>query len=307
MERVDVVIIGAGPAGLTAGIYCGRAKVRTMVFEALSAGGQVLMAGTIENYPGFPEGISGTELVNRFKRQLLELGVPLEEFVKVEAVEPKDDLFLVKTSKGQVESRALIIATGAQPARLGVPGEDRFVGQGVSFCATCDGFFFKDRRVAVVGGGDRAVEEVLFLKNMAKEVFLIHRRDRLRAQRILQERLFKSPNVKPLWNYVVVEIKGDEKGVKALELLNTQSGSRMTLEVEGVFIAIGQQPSSEIFKGLVEMDPQGFIKTDTGGNTSRPGIFAAGDVRAKELRQVSTAVGDGAIAAWSATQYLESS
>ncbi|RLA84978.1 MAG: thioredoxin-disulfide reductase [Deltaproteobacteria bacterium] len=307
MERVDVVIIGAGPAGLTAGIYCGRAKVRTVVFEALSAGGQALMAGTIENYPGFPGGISGTELIDRFKRQLLELGVPLEEFVKVEAVEPKDDLFLIRTSKGQAESRALIIATGAQPARLGVPGEDRFVGQGVSFCATCDGFFFKDRRVAVVGGGDRAVEEALFLKNMAREVFLIHRRDRLRAQRILQERLFKSPNVKPLWNHVVSEIKGDETGVKALELLNTQSGSRTTLEVEGVFIAIGQQPSSEIFRGLVEMDPQGFIKTDARGNTSRPGIFAAGDVRAKELRQVSTAVGDGAIAAWSATQYLESS
>ncbi len=305
MEKFDVVIIGGGPAGLTAGIYCGRAKLKTVIFEALSAGGQVLMAGTIENYPGFPGGISGPELIERFEKQLSEIGVPLTEFVKVEGVLEKEGSFIVKTTQGDVEAKCLIIATGAQPARLGVPGEDRFIGQGVSFCAYCDGFFFRDKKVAVIGGGDRAVEEALYLKNLAKEVYLIHRRDRLRAQKILQERLFESKNVKTIWNSVVTEIKGDQSGVKALEIMDLNTGKRSLLEIEGVFVAVGQQPSSEIFRDLVEMDEKGFIKTDSKGATSKAGIFAAGDVRVKELRQVSTAVGDGALAAWAAVEYLQ--
>jgi len=305
MEKFDVVIIGGGPAGLTAGIYCGRAKLKTVIFEALSAGGQVLMAGTIENYPGFPGGISGPELIERFKKQLSEIGVPLTEFVKVEGVLEKEGSFIVKTTQGDVEAKCLIIATGAQPARLGVPGEDKFIGQGVSFCAYCDGFFFRDKKVAVIGGGDRAVEEALYLKNLAKEVYLIHRRDRLRAQKILQERLFESKNIKTIWNSVVTEIKGDQSGVKALEIMDLNTGKRSLLEIEGVFVAVGQQPSSEIFRDLVEMDEKGFIKTDLKGATSKAGIFAAGDVRVKELRQVSTAVGDGALAAWAAVEYLQ--
>jgi thioredoxin reductase (NADPH) len=305
MERFDVVIIGGGPAGLTAGIYCGRAKLKAVVFEALSAGGQVLMAGTIENYPGFPGGISGPELIERFKKQLDEIGIPLREFVKVEGVLEKEGYFVVKTTQGDVEAKCLIIATGAQPARLGVPGEDKFIGQGVSFCAYCDGFFFQDKKVAVIGGGDRAVEEALYLKNMAKEVYLIHRRDRLRAQKILQERLFEAKNVKTIWNSVVTEIKGDQSGVKALEIMDLKTGERTLLEIDGVFVAVGQQPASEIFRDLVEMDERGFIKTNLKGATSKAGIFAAGDVREKELRQVSTAVGDGAIAAWAAVEYLQ--
>jgi thioredoxin reductase (NADPH) len=305
MERFDVVIIGGGPAGLTAGIYCGRAKLKAVVFEALSAGGQVLMAGTIENYPGFPGGISGPELIERFKKQLDEIGIPLREFVKVEGVLEKEGYFVVKTTQGDVEAKCLIIATGAQPARLGVPGEDKFIGQGVSFCAYCDGFFFRDKKVAVIGGGDRAVEEALYLKNMAKEVYLIHRRDRLRAQKILQERLFEAKNVKTIWNSVVTEIKGDQSGVKALEIMDLKTGERTLLEIDGVFVAVGQQPASEIFRDLVEMDERGFIKTNLKGATSKAGIFAAGDVREKELRQVSTAVGDGAIAAWAAVEYLQ--
>jgi thioredoxin reductase (NADPH) len=305
MEKFDVVIIGGGPAGLTAGIYCGRAKLKAVVFEALSAGGQVLMAGTIENYPGFPGGISGPELIERFKKQLDEIGIPLREFVKVEGVLEKEGYFVVKTTQGDVEAKCLIIATGAQPARLGVPGEDKFIGQGVSFCAYCDGFFFRDKKVAVIGGGDRAVEEALYLKNMAKEVYLIHRRDRLRAQKILQERLFEAKNVKTIWNSVVTEIKGDQSGVKALEIMDLKTGERTLLEIDGVFVAVGQQPASEIFRDLVEMDERGFIKTNLKGATSKAGIFAAGDVREKELRQVSTAVGDGAIAAWAAVEYLQ--
>jgi thioredoxin reductase (NADPH) len=305
MERFDVVIIGGGPAGLTAGIYCGRAKLKAVVFEALSAGGQVLMAGTIENYPGFPGGISGPELIERFKKQLDEIGIPLREFVKVEGVLEKEGYFVVKTTQGDVEAKCLIIATGAQPARLGVPGEDKFIGQGVSFCAYCDGFFFRDKKVAVIGGGDRAVEEALYLKNMAKEVYLIHRRDRLRAQKILQERLFEAKNVKTIWNSVVTEIKGDQSGVKALEIMDLKTGERTLLEIDGVFVAVGQQPASEIFRDLVKMDERGFIKTNLKGATSKAGIFAAGDVREKELRQVSTAVGDGAIAAWAAVEYLQ--
>jgi len=305
MERFDVVIIGGGPAGLTAGIYCGRAKLKAVVFEALSAGGQVLMAGTIENYPGFPGGISGPELIEKFKKQLSEIGVPLREFVKVEGVLEKESSFIVKTTQGDVEAKCLIIATGAQPARLGVPGEDKFTGQGVSFCAYCDGFFFRDKKVAVIGGGDRAVEEALYLKNLAKEVYLIHRRDRLRAQKILQERLFESENIKTIWNSVVTEIKGDQSGVKALEIMDLNTGKRSFLEIDGIFVAVGQQPTSEIFRDLVEMDEKGFIKTDLKGATSKMGIFAAGDVRVKELRQVSTAVGDGALAAWAAVEYLQ--
>jgi thioredoxin reductase (NADPH) len=188
---------------------------------------------------------------------------------------------------------------------LGVPGEDKFIGQGVSFCAYCDGFFFRDKKVAVIGGGDRAVEEALYLKNMAKEVYLIHRRDRLRAQKILQERLFEAKNVKTIWNSVVTEIKGDQSGVKALEIMDLKTGERTLLEIDGVFVAVGQQPASEIFRDLVEMDERGFIKTNLKGATSKAGIFAAGDVREKELRQVSTAVGDGAIAAWAAVEYLQ--
>lgn len=305
MEAFDIVIVGAGPAGLTAGIYCGRAQVKAVIFEGLSAGGQALMAGTIENYPGFPGGIPGPELIGRFKEQLSELKVPLEEFVRVEAVRRQGGGFAVQTSKGEVWAKALIVATGAQPARLGVPGEEEYVGQGVSFCAYCDGFFFKDKVVAVVGGGDRAVEEALYLKNVAKEVVLIHRRDRLRAQKILQERLLESPNVKVLWNRTVAQILGDQGGVKALELVDVVGGGRERLEVDGVFVAIGQTPSSEPFRGLVEMDERGFIRTDEKGATSCPGVFAAGDVRSKGLRQVSTAVGDGATAAWAALDYLE--
>jgi len=263
------------------------------------------MAGTIENYPGFPGGISGPELIERFKKQLSEIGVPLTEFVKVEGVLEKEGSFIVKTTQGDVEAKCLIIATGAQPARLGVPGEDKFIGQGVSFCAYCDGFFFRDKKVAVIGGGDRAVEEALYLKNLAKEVYLIHRRDRLRAQKVLQERLFESENIKTIWNSVVTEIKGDQSGVKALEIMDLNTGKRSLLEIDGVFVAVGQQPSSEIFRDLVEMDEKGFIKTDLKGATSKAGIFAAGDVRVKELRQVSTAVGDGALAAWAAVEYLQ--
>ena len=306
MKRWDILIIGAGPAGLTAGIYCGRAQVNTAILEAISPGGQVLTAGTIENYPGFPGGVPGPELMGRFLQQVKELGVPLKEFTRVVKVSPSEGEFAVETPEEIMAAKAIIIATGAQPARLGVPGEDRFMGQGVSFCATCDGFFYRDRTVAVIGGGDRAVEEAIYLSNIAKRVFLIHRRSSLRAQKILQDRAFKDPKISPIWNTVVKEVLGDEGGVKALKLKNLQSGEESTLSVDGVFVAVGQRPATDAFQGLVEMDEKGFIKTDERCATSKPGVFAAGDVRAKELRQVSTAVGDGAVAASSALAYLES-
>lgn len=305
MEQWDVAVIGAGPAGLTASIYCARAKAKTVVLEALSAGGQVLMAGTIENYPGFPGGISGYELIERFKKQTLELGVVLREFTPVESVAYKDGFFELACARDKLLCKALIIATGAQPAKLGIPGEDQFSGKGVSFCATCDGFFFKDRKVAVIGGGDRAVEEALLLKNLAKEVYLIHRRDKLRAQKVLQDRLLQSGNVRIFWNTVVTEILGDQKGVRGLKIKDLKEGKEGDLEVDGVFVAVGQKPTTEPFVGLVDMDKNGFIITDPHCRTSLKGAFAAGDVRAKELRQVTTAVGDGALAAWAATQYLE--
>lgn len=307
MEEWDVVIVGAGPAGLTAGIYCGRAKVKTVILEAMSPGGQVLTAGTIENYPGFPGGISGPELMGRFLQQVKELEVPVKEFCQVQrATLSKDRLLLLETSSGAFGCKALIIAAGAQPAKLGVPGEDRYIGQGVSFCATCDGFFFRGKEVAVIGGGDRAAEEALYLSNIAERVYLVHRRDRLRAQRLLQEQVLRNPKITPLWRKVVEEVLGDQGGVKALKLKDPSSGESSTLEVEGVFVAVGQVPATEPFRGLVELDERGFIKTDDRCATSCKGVFAAGDVRAKDLRQVSTAVGDGAIAASSAIAYLES-
>lgn len=301
----DVLVIGAGPAGLTAGIYCGRAQIKVAVLEAITPGGQVLTAGTIENYPGFPGGIPGPELMERFLRQVKELQVPVKEFHRVTKVNPLEQGFRVETSGEALTSKTVIIATGAQPAKLGVRGEERFVGQGVSFCATCDGFFFRGRTVAVIGGGDRAVEEALYLSNIAQRVLLIHRRDSLRAQRVLQQRALTNPRITPVWNTVVEEILGDEEGVKGLKVKDLSSGGISTLEVEGVFVAVGQTPATDPFRGLVEMDERGFIITDSRCATSMPGIFAAGDVRAKELRQVSTAVGDGAIAAASASAYLE--
>ena len=304
-REYDVIIIGAGPAGLTAGIYLGRAKLRAVILEAMTPGGQALFSERIENYPGFPEGITGQELIERMTRQAESFGTEIKSLCPVETVSLDGQVKVVEATGGPYRSKALIIATGAQAAKLGVPGEERYMGQGVSVCAICDGAFFREKVVAVVGGGDSAVEDAFYLSRMAKKVYLIHRRDRLRAQKILQERLFKQQNVEPIWKTVVKEIRGNEEGVKALLLEKVDTGETRELPVDGIFVAIGRRPATEPFRGIVELDEGGYIVTDQGCTTSTPGIFAAGDVRKKSVRQISTAVGDGAIAAYSAELYLE--
>lgn len=301
---LDLIIVGGGPAGLTAYIYAARARLKTLLVEKFSPGGQVLVTDFVENYPGFPEGLSGAELMERFTAQARSLGL---EPLNAEAVDltVEGDLRRVHLADGQVlVAPTVIIATGATPRKLGVPGEEELTGKGVSYCATCDGPFFRDEVIAVVGGGNTAVQEALFLTRFVKKVYLIHRRDRLRATQILQERAFANPKIEFVWDSVVKEILGKEK-VEGVRVLNRKSGEEKFLEVGGVFIFIGIRPQTEWLKeGVVALDDGGFIITDAEMRTSVPGVFAAGDVRAKACRQIVTAAGDGATAAYMAEIYL---
>ncbi|MBX6422207.1 thioredoxin-disulfide reductase [Thermosulfurimonas sp. F29] len=304
MEReFDLIIVGGGPAGLTAYIYAARARLRTVLVEKLSPGGQVLVTDWVENYPGFPEGISGAELMEKFAAQARALGLEpvLDEAV---GLTPDGDLRLVHLAGGKtLAAPTVIIATGASPKKLGVPGEAELTGKGVSYCATCDGPFFRDEVIAVVGGGNTAVQESLFLTRFARKIYLIHRRDQLRATRILQERALSHPQIEPLWNTVVTEVLGEDR-VEGLRIKNVKTGEESTLAVGGVFIFIGIKPQTEWLGGTVALDEAGFVVTDSETRTSLPGVFAAGDVRAKACRQIVTAAGDGAVAAYMAEHYL---
>ncbi len=304
MKRgLDLVIVGGGPAGLTAYIYAARARLRTLLVEKFSPGGQILNTDRVENYPGFPEGISGAELMERFLAQARNLGLePLLD--EATGLTQDGDLYLVHLGSGEtLVSPTVIVATGAGPKRLGVPGERELTGKGVSYCATCDGPFFRDEVVAVVGGGNTAVQESVFLTRFARKVYLIHRRDQLRATRILQERAFADPKIEFVWNSVVTEILGEDK-VQGVRIKNVKTGEERVLEVGGVFIFIGIRPHTEWLEGVLALDEGGFIITDAEMRTSLPGVFAAGDVRAKSCRQIVTAVGDGATAAYMAELYL---
>ncbi len=304
MDDFEVIIIGGGPAGLTAGLYAARAHLNTVLLEAKVPSGQVAMANTIENYPGFPKGISGVELIDRFAQQALGVGLTIRKFNIVEKMELKNGSKIITTGRDKYSTSTLIVATGAQWNKLNIPGEKQLANKGVSYCATCDGAFFENLEVAVVGGGDTAVEDALYLSKIVSKVFLVHRRDNLRAQKILQDRALNNPKIEPIWDTVVREIKGEEM-VRSLLLQNLKDSSTAELSVSGVFIAVGQQPNVEYLRGLVDMDKTGYILTDEHCATSVPGIFAAGDVRKKDLRQISTAVGDGAIAAMAAERYIE--
>lgn len=299
----DVIIIGGGPAGLTAGLYAGRANLKTALVERGMPGGQAATTEMIENYPGFPEGIMGPELMLRMADQARRFGV---EFVttNVERVREEDGRFILSCTDREMVGRALIIATGAEPKELGVKGERELRGRGVSYCATCDGAFFRDKKVAVVGGGDAAVEEALFLTKLVDKVYLIHRRDALRATKVLQERAFANPKIEFIWNTTVAEILGTDK-VEALLLQDVKTGEKRSIAVDGVFIYIGMKPNTEFIRELVRVDEGGYLITDDNLMTSVPGIFAAGDVRQKKLRQVITAAADGAIAAVAVEKYLE--
>jgi len=300
----DLVIIGAGPAGLTAALYAGRARLSVVVLEKMVPGGQILVSDWIENYPGFVDGISGADLMAHFLDQVRRFDVE----IRTDGVVSLDLASRVKRvhlANGILSARAVIIATGASPRKLGVPGENTYYGQGVSTCATCDGPFFRESTVAAVGGGDTAVQESLFLTRFAKKVYLIHRRDQLRATRILQERAFENERLEIVWSSVVTEIKGGASGVQAVTVKNAKTGVLSDLAVDGCFIWVGTTPNTAFIGDLVTTDPAGFIIADSRMVTSVPGVFAAGDVRNTPLRQVSTAVGDGAIAAYGAISYLE--
>ncbi len=300
----DLVIIGAGPAGLTAAIYAARARLKVLLLEKAGAGGQILVSDMVENYPGFPGGITGAELMMKFIEQAESFGVsPVsEEVVEIDCkAAPK----VVVTEKNKYRTHALIIATGASPRKLGVPGEDTFFGRGVSLCATCDAPFFRDKVVVAVGGGDTAVQESLFLSRFASKVYLVHRRDELRASKILQERILAEKKVEIVWDSVVEEIKGDQSGVTAVTVRNVKTGEIKDIAAHGCFVWIGVEPNSQLVSGSVKTDSVGYILVDSCMQTSVPGVFAAGDVRDTPLRQVSTAVGDGAIAATQAAHYIE--
>ncbi|MCD6307033.1 MAG: thioredoxin-disulfide reductase [Deltaproteobacteria bacterium] len=299
----DLIIIGGGPAGLTAGLYAARSRLKTLLMERLSPGGQVLLTDTVENYPGFPEGISGFELMDRMRRQAENFGLEVQSRDIIQLLLSPDKKEVV-TDKGRLETRSLILTMGATPRKLAIDGEKRLTGKGVSYCATCDGPFYRDREVVVIGGGDTAVEEALYLTRFAKKVHLVHRRDELRAARLLQERAFAQEKITIVWDTIPTRVLGNT-GVEAIELKNVKSGDVSRLEVDGVFVFIGYNPNNELVKGLLELDSAGFVTTDNDMQTSVPGVFAAGDIRSKLLRQISTAVGEGATAAFAAERYLE--
>lgn len=299
----DLVIIGGGPAGLTAGLYAARARLNVILIEKIVPGGQVFVSDLIENYPGFPEGISGPDLVQRMTDQVkrFDLNIENNEVIAIDLSNPVKKITL---NDRTITTHTIIIATGASPKKLGVPGEDTFFGKGISSCATCDGPFFKDSVVAAVGGGDTAVQESLFLTKFVKKLYLVHRRDRLRAEAILQERALASDKIEFIWNSVLTGINGLSH-VENISVQNVKTGDITELSVDGCFIWVGILPNTQFLKDAVKLDEQGFIIADLNMETSVPGVFAAGDVRNTTLRQIATAVGDAAIAAFSAEQYIE--
>jgi thioredoxin reductase (NADPH) len=299
----EVITIGGGPAGLTAGLYTSRSRFNTLLIEIGLLGGQMTTTEVIENYPGFPQGINGDELSRLMEEQAKRFGL---EVVSQEVVEVKleGERKLVKTDESTYLCDALIICTGTEYRKLGIPGEKEFTGKGVSYCATCDAAFFKDSQIVVVGGGDSALTEALFLTKFAKELTIIHRRDALRGTKIYQERVLSNPKIKMLWNSVVQKIKGDSI-VRSIVIKNVKTGEIDEFNTEGVFLFVGVSPRTQFLKNLITFDEAGYIVTDENCETSIKGIFAAGDCRKKLLRQIATAVGDGATAAFATEKYLE--
>lgn len=303
MTDYDLVIIGAGPAGLTAGLYAARARMNVLLLEKAVPGGQIIVTDWIENYPGFPEGISGFDLAEKMKKHAEELGLEIET-AEVQSLNLTADTKEIVLKSRTIKAKSLIIASGASPRKLGI-GEDKYMGKGISFCATCDGPFFRDKTVVAIGGGDTAVQESIFLTKFAKKVYLVHRRDELRAAKILQERAFANDKIEMVWDTVATGVNGFF-GIEGVNVKNVKTNEESTIKAEGCFIWVGILPNTEFVNGAVATDDGGFIIADANMQTNIPGVFTAGDVRDTPLRQVSTAVGDGAIAAVSAEHYIES-
>jgi thioredoxin reductase (NADPH) len=301
----NVIVVGSGPAGFTAGLYAARANLSPLLITGNDYGGQVSITYEVENYPGFPESLSGPELVEKMKEQAEKFGTRVE-FDYVNEIVTDRYPFLVRTSGGkEYATKSIIACTGARPRYLEIPGEKQYTGKGVSYCATCDGFFFRGKDVVVVGGGDSAVEEALFLTKFATRVRVLHRRDTLRASKILQERAFENEKVEFIWNTVPTAIVGDEEGkVTGVEIANTVTGATDTLQTDGVFVFIGHLPNNELYQGKLELDEDGHLITDSKMRTNVPGIFAAGEIMDKVYKQVATSVGQGCAAAMQTERWL---
>ena len=305
MEKRDIIVIGSGPAGLTAAIYACRSGYKPLVIEGVPAGGQLLTTTVVENFPGFPEGISGPELIERMRKQAQKFGT---QFLMkdVTDIDLKNYPFKIQAEDIQYLAKAVIIATGAQAKYLNLPSIETFKGRGVSACATCDGFFFKDSIIYVIGGGDTALEEALYLTKFGKEIYIVHRRDKLRAEKYLQEKLFENPKINVIWDSIVAEVKGSkDRGVEKVVLKNVKTSEFTERDADGIFMGIGHSPATALFENQIDLDANGYIICREGAKTSVVGVFAAGDVRDPSFRQAITAAGTGCKAAIEADRFLQ--
>jgi len=300
----DAIIIGGGPAGLTAGIYLSRARMDTLLIEKAMPGGQAILTEIIENYPGFPHGIAGPELMQKMEEQAVGFGLKIEYGEVAEVKIKEDKVKIVKINNQEYKTLTIILASGAEASKMEVSGEEELRGRGVSYCATCDAPFFKHQKIVVVGGGDTAIEEALYLTKFVWEITIIHRRDRLRATKILQERVFANKKINFAWDSVVTKVLGKEK-VEGILIQNKKTGEEREISCQGVFVFVGNIPNSKFINELIKLDQMGYILTDGNMMTSQEGIYACGDVRKKLLRQVVTACGEGATAAFAAQKYIE--
>lgn len=304
MTSYDVIIIGGGGAGLTAAIYTSRAKLKTLLFEKLTPGGQIALTDIVENYPGFPDGVTGTEISMRMEEQAKKYGTEVQ-YEEIRSIHKTDREFAVQASKANYTAKSIIIASGASFRSLGVPGEKELTGRGVSYCATCDGAFFKNKEIVVIGGGDSAMQEGIFLTRFVNQLSVVHRRDKLRASPILQDRAKENQKIRFVWDTVVTHIDGEKK-VEAVRFKNLKTNQETQFRTDGVFIFIGHDPATKFLQGFVDLDDKGYVKTNDRLETSVPGVFAAGEVRSGAVKQLVSAAGEGCEAALNAQAYLES-